>query len=55
MGAFISKQLPPLLRRTEGTAALDVARSGYGNAPFEWNAAPRPERRGNMCVGLQDW
>jgi len=30
MGAFISKQLPPLLRRTEGTAALDVARSGYG-------------------------
>ena len=33
-----------------GPPPYDVARSGYGNTPYEWHAAPGPNRRGNMCV-----
>jgi hypothetical protein len=37
-----------------GPPPYDVARSGYGQAPFEWHAAPGPNRRGNMCVTHTD-
>jgi len=37
-----------------GPPPYDVARSGYGNAPFEWHAAPGPNRRGNMCITHTD-
>src|SRR5215813_7822814 len=37
-----------------GPPPYDVASSGYGNRPFEWHAAPGPNRRGNMCVTHTD-
>jgi hypothetical protein len=37
-----------------GPPPYDVARSGYGNTPYEWHAAPGPNRRGNMCVTHTD-
>jgi hypothetical protein len=37
-----------------GPPPNDVARSGYGNTPFEWHAAPGPNRRGNMCITHTD-
>ena len=38
-----------------GPPPYDVQRSAANaNAPFEWHAAPGPNRRGNMCVTHTD-
>ena len=37
-----------------GPPPYDVARSAYGNTPYEWHAAPGPNKRGNMCVTHTD-
>jgi hypothetical protein len=40
-----------------GPPPYDIQRSasaGAGGAPFEWHAAPGPNRRGNMCVTHTD-
>jgi hypothetical protein len=37
-----------------GPPPYDVSRSSYGNTPYEWHAAPGPNRRGNMCVTHTD-
>jgi hypothetical protein len=37
-----------------GPPPYDVQRSAQANQPFEWHAAPGPNRRGNMCVTHTD-
>jgi hypothetical protein len=38
-----------------GPPPYDVQRSAANtNAPFEWHAAPGPNRRGNMCITHTD-
>jgi len=37
-----------------GPPPYDVARSPAGNQPYEWHAAPGPNRRGNMCITHTD-
>ena len=37
-----------------GPPPYDVQRSAQANAPYEWHAAPGPNRRGNMCVTHTD-
>ena len=37
-----------------GPPPYDVQRSAGAGAPFEWHAAPGPNRRGNMCITHTD-
>jgi hypothetical protein len=37
-----------------GPPPYDIQRSAQANAPFEWHAAPGPNRRGNMCITHTD-
>jgi hypothetical protein len=37
-----------------GPPPYDVQRSAQVNQPYEWHAAPGPNRRGNMCVTHTD-
>jgi len=37
-----------------GPPPYDIQRSAQANQPFEWHAAPGPNRRGNMCITHTD-